>query len=847
VNLVGPLPAFLSGLVLFLLPGLLILACWPRQEQEKTPADEAAFWVVALSVFVSAWVALILAELGTFGLTRAAAVVLGVSLLGALVAAGRRRLGWAFPRPRLAAMIPAALLLVLALLLDARPGRYIVGGRDPGAYVAAMALIARTGAVAFEDPVVRAIPPEDLELFFRHPDRPEAFSWTRFMGFDLERPQTGRVLPQFFHLFPAFGAYLFAAMGTKGALATPAVFGVLGTLGLYFAARRLAGPRVAFLAALLLTVNVLQVWFARFPASETVSQLLMLVAFLAVARFEETRAPVFAALTSAVLGLSLLVRIDSLLVVLPLGLYLGHRLARRQLDRRTFLAFVLPFAVLAAHAAFHAAFFARKYFLQVATRRYWNLPPLLWMAVAAAGIALLALAWRLGPRIAAWAEQRDRDLRSAAALGIVLLAAYAYFVRPALSAWAGGDGNVASARLADPAWLQAFGFHRLAAHDAQAFLRLGWFVTPLGLLVGTLGFARLVREADRRWLLPLLCAATFAGFYLYKIRVWNDYFFAMRRVLPVILPVLLLGAAYLLVRMAARGRLGRIVAASAGAALVVSFAADTARIARFVDWANSVEFVRDVARRFGSADVVLFEQPKSIHLLSLPLWAHHGVNALQLARFDPDPERLNHLVRAWRGRYRNVYFVHTPRTDLCGLFLERVQPFSFGTYEWERSYERPPREARFQSLHFTLSRVVAPEDLQVPATGDVDVGGSDDVLVSGFFDKELVDGRRSYRWTGACGSVYLPGAKAGASVVLTLGTGQRPAAAPAELAVSLNGVVLGRVTPQSEFADFVLPLPTPLPPGPPVLRLDVKAWRPGLQDGRELGVMVDRIHVRDGA
>ena len=57
-----------------------------------------------------------------------------------------------------------------------------------------------------------------------------------------------------------------------------------------------------------------------------------------------------------------------------------------------------------------------------------------------------------------------------------------------------------------------------------------------------------------------------------------------------------------------------------------------------------MRFVDDLARRFGPQDVVIFEQPRSVHLLSLPLWAVHGVNALELARFNPDPARLQHLV-----------------------------------------------------------------------------------------------------------------------------------------------------------------------------------------------------------
>src|SRR5262247_7566 len=100
------------------------------------------------------------------------------------------------------------------------------------------------------------------------------------MGFYLESPQSARVYPQFFLLFPAFGAYLFQAMGVKGALATPPVFGVLGTLAVFFALRKVLGGAPALLAALLLALNVVQVLFARYPVSEGLSQLLFFLALL---------------------------------------------------------------------------------------------------------------------------------------------------------------------------------------------------------------------------------------------------------------------------------------------------------------------------------------------------------------------------------------------------------------------------------------------------------------------------------------------------------------------------------------------------------------------------------------
>jgi hypothetical protein len=124
----------------------------------------------------------------------------------------------------------------------------------------------------------------------------------------------------------------------------------------------------------------------------------------------------------------------------------------------------------------------------------------------------------------------------------------------------------------------------------------------------------------------------------------------------------------------------------------------------------------------------------------------------------------------------------------------------------------------------------------------VDIGGSDDVVVSGFFEKEAFDLTRTYRWTGTCGSVYFPGLRPGGDLLLTLSAGKRPA--PAEVKVSLSGRELGSVVVAGpSFETFRLPLPSALPDHP-VLRLDVRSWR-APNDTRDLGVMVDRLEVHE--
>ncbi len=850
--MVSAWPATLAGVGLLILPGLAFLALLPREEREALPLDERVFLVPAVGVLFASWLGLVLAEAGRFSLLAAG----GVGAIVSLAVLALRFRSLRFARPTGLPMLALAAVLGLSLGLDARPSEYVLGGRDPGIYVASMALIGRTGGVVHTDPTVLAIPPEDAALFFRNPDNVD-FSWGRFMGFPLENPRTGRVFAEFLHLFPVFGAYLFQAAGLKGALATPAVFGVLGTVACFLAFKRLLGLAPAFVAALLLALNVLQVWFARYPLSEPMSQFLLFTGVLALAHWEERGRPWFGGLAGVAFGLSLLVRIDSVLILVPLSLYVVIRRLRGDLPWRRAAALAVPFVLLAVHAAVHAMVWSRKYVLAILNRPYWQQPLGVWIALALAALAGIIGAHVLAPRVGPLWQRHERRWRVVMIASLVVLALYAYFLRPQISAWAGADGNDPARRILSPGWLaslltdRTFGWKHLAAHDAQAFVRLGWFVQPLGLALAVVGLARLLWRFGNRTLFVILLALSFSGFYFYKLRVWHDYFFAARRFVPVILPCALAFAVVALRDLARRAWWRRGLAGLLLALLGGLFVRDTARIARYVDWQGSVAFVQQVGRLFGPEDIVVFEQPASIHLLSLPLWAAEGTPILELARWDPDPERLKHVLRVWRQRYRNVYFVYTYRAErgLCGVFLEHVQDFDWPTFEWKRDYSGPPRASEPRRLHFTVARMLLPGDLQVPPLPELDVGSSDDFQVSGCFAKEGAAGE-TYRWTGPCASLYLPALAKARAFTIVASVGRRPAEPPTRVDVSVGDRPVGSFVPGADWESFRFLIPEGGGQSG-LVRLSVPTWRPanveaGSSDVRDLGVMVDRVTVEEG-
>ena len=143
--------------------------------------------------------------------------------------------------------------------------------------------IAQRGAIVVRDPVVSSVPTFARDLFFPSYQRQDYYS-IRFMGFFIKNPDTGAVVGQFPHLFPASIAIGYGLDGLTGARRAVGVWAILGVLAVYFAGRRLVGTPAAWAAATLLALHVVQVWFARYPNAEMAMQALLFAAILAHAR-----------------------------------------------------------------------------------------------------------------------------------------------------------------------------------------------------------------------------------------------------------------------------------------------------------------------------------------------------------------------------------------------------------------------------------------------------------------------------------------------------------------------------------------------------------------------------------
>jgi hypothetical protein len=824
---------YLPGALLFRLPGL------SQARRAELPAEERLFWAVMLSGVWSFCVVLALAALGRYTFERLLIANAVVALV--LLAFFRRRLAFSgrAAGPTWSALVPAALLAIGAWL-SFPPAEYVVGGRDPGVYVNEGVQIAQRGEIVLHDQMVASIPRDFRDLFFPSHQQPTYYG-LRFVGFWIQDPDEGTVVGQFPHLFPASIAVGYGLNGLSGARQAAGFWAMAGLLAVYFAGSRLFGRMAAAAATALLAVNVVQIWFARYPNAEGVMQSLLFCALLAFGRSLDGQTRFFGSVAGALGGLLLFLRYDAVLLIASLAMAATISVVVNKRARASFwilltgtsvIGFVYLFGPMRAYAAYPLAFMRSS--------------GMIW--VVAAGLVLLWVAPRVLPH-RGLASAVTRAGPPALALALGGLAIYAYFFRH--------EGG------------------RLAAADAAAFRSFGWYMTAAGLGLATLG--SVVLTWRRFWSDPgfFLTFATFSVFFFYKLRIVPEHFWAARRFLPVILPAALLLACALLANAAfwIADRVGRrsggfwsqglavLLLVAALTPLASAFWSASAEVRHHVEYAGLIPRLEQLAGRFDDRDLVIVEARNAgtdLHVLATPLAYIYARNVLLLDSVAPSKDLFEAFVAWARTRYRAVWFLGGGGTDLltANLAAVSVASESFQVPEYDAPLNGYPRGVRRKEFEYGLYRL---EPSAPPADGPVvlTIGANDDLHVVRFHAKERHgETGETFRWSGPQSFVVLQRIGSSArELTLWMSNGGRPARAPApEVELALDAAVLGTATPDDAVRAYSFPLPPDLvsrlaaSDQPVRLRLRVPTWNPalvlGLPDTRDLGVIVTRVEVR---
>jgi hypothetical protein len=341
---------------------------------------ERIYQAAIAGMLIHGAIAIGLADLGIFHLWIHGALI--ITLWGACYWQLRRRgiplstLIVDAPRPTL---IMGAMVVILlgALFLNGTPSEVILGGRDAGIYVNTGIMIARTGGIRQADSIVA-----DLAQRKAH-DGDAAQAWSNLLGvqsgarfmssrlrlaglFIDDSRSDGAFTPQFLHLFPAWIALFAALFGVNLGILATGFAGVIGVWSVGMAGRAMHRPWVGVIAMALLTLNGVQVWFSRYPMSETTAQWLFFVIIYGVARLATppiTRNHrLVGLLVGVAVGQLMLARLDFVFVVIPLVAWLGWRWVTQRID--TPLRWVLlGLAISGGQGIIHLLTISRGYFV----------------------------------------------------------------------------------------------------------------------------------------------------------------------------------------------------------------------------------------------------------------------------------------------------------------------------------------------------------------------------------------------------------------------------------------------------------------------------------------------------
>lgn len=692
------------------LPGWLIV----RQFGRGRPTLPLLFAALTLGLGAVGWAALLLAEWGAYSLGRLA--LLWLALVVALLALDvwRSRTGRAAAPlppgdgaapplfPRLSPRWEFAFLglwLVAAGWLFFRPHEYVLGATDAGVYVSLGASIAREGSILVQSETLAGLDEALYPTLLRpQSDNPVA-PYYLLPGFYVIGQPPGEITPQFYPLHPVYLAVAFGLArdtaadplaatpaGVRAALLLNGLWATLGALAVYLLVRHIAGWETAALALVALSLTALQVWFARYPTTELLTQYLLWSGVFALSMWlgGERPSKLWALVAGVSLGLVYLVRID-LLVMLPVLALLAFWLlaaGRHAATTHALVWFLAPLGLLIAHSFAHAWWQSRPYFV-VHSGLGLQLLRVNWAIPAVAVVAAVAFLWllrRAGPRFAAGYE-RYRRAALLALIGVTLVfAVYGWFVRPVVGA---------TVMQAD-----AFSGGEVPLTNHENWRRLAWYLSPIGVWLGVAGVCLLIWRLERRTALVLAVGALFSALYLWSLQANPHHVYAMRRLVPAVVPFFTLAAAVLIGWLAGRRALwARALAGVLAVAWLGGLGWSARGFVTQVDHRGLTAQLHALNATLEPDAVLLFYDGVPIgngDFFGTPLQFIYGHDAFALRDPAAPGANLVEAIEIWHNSGRAVYWIGDPSWPVeHGLELQETTQ-TLTSRRLESNYERKP-------------------------------------------------------------------------------------------------------------------------------------------------------------
>jgi hypothetical protein len=780
---------------------------------------ETILLVMINTIVITSFILLLTAQLGVFRFRHWCLFFLLylLAIITFLFASGKLRPFAALLSPRLVKSDWGFLPLAALALWTFNPPSEAIHTRDPGAYANIAVKISEVAALKFRDPDYEKFNSRERQSLFL-PFSLDKVAYPQVIpGFHLVDPASGQLTPRYFHLFPIWLALAFKLWRFAGIFMVNIFLGLLSVLVLVPLGEHLLGSRLlGFLAASLLALNLAQIWTVRSPFSEILTQFLLLAGLWTLCLGMTQQHSGFCKLAGLLFGLALFVRVDSALVLVALLLFSYVTfLAQRKAEPLSFplLSFLIPLAGMTAYAALHSFYFANPY-METVLNTFHRIPLSIGSVfVLLGGLITLSLpAARKG--LVRMGERNKKTLVIAGCVVLTSLFAYGYFVRP----------------LKPGAEVISLPFPLtgdVPYYDEISLVRLGWYVSPFGILLAYVGtmiaLHRWVRTGATQLAPFLLTLAIFAGFYLYHSRAFPDNYWVIRRYIEVVIPgfLLLISLALrslweALARITGGERVYRLASATMCAAAFLVVGLWPLKTAYAVltrkEWQNTFPQLENLAGANQDADILLLERGQFQDFFSSPLKFVFHKSVYPLASDEPDVEAFESEMEEWTRQGKRVNLLASEeRTTLLSPRYEFVpiERFRFQTQIVESTYERLPHfmdDLRFTVQLYRVKKRLEPQD---PTSISVNLGYHFGFSATGFYNLELSNEYEPFRWAGGQSSIELPGLKGSEDALLLLRLRRE---LPVKLAgepvkIFFNNRLVGepRLSPQFQVVEFPVP------------------------------------------
>ena len=292
-----------------------------------------------------------------------------------------------------------------------------------------------------------------------------------------------------------------------------------------------------------------------------------------------------------------------------------------------------------------------------------------------------------------------RPFLGLAIVALLFLAAYAWFLRPVYGAL--------------PSYTEWYDGQIIVLTDRENLLRLGWYLSPLGVWLGVAGICLLIWRVDRRTVALLGVGLFFSLLYLWRIQANPHQIYAMRRYVPVTVPFFIVSAAYLLYWLLAPSpgwkSTWQVASRVVGLILALTWLGAIAWSARGfvtqVDYRGLSVQLAQLDEQLPANSVLLFDDRSPVSLgdvLGTPLHYVFGLDVYSLRNPQAlDDAALVRTIESWQNSGRSVYWIGAPGWLAGHNFSYTSGEITIGGSALEGSFDHKPH--RIIQVNWTLN------------------------------------------------------------------------------------------------------------------------------------------------